>query len=176
VSTAATIDDPRLTTRLGSIALVNPIICGSGEHVMTASGIRAALRAGVAGVVAKSINESADAARQLNGADYAQLAPDGTLREWRVPGDPALLGNSLFCRSGLAGYPPGDWFSMIATLDREAAAASRFVAASIVLASDQAACDLASLAAGSEVRILELNIGAPHGAEARAGAITVHHR
>ncbi|MGH7044579.1 MAG: hypothetical protein ACREFY_20940, partial [Acetobacteraceae bacterium] len=66
----------RLAIRIGTLALPNPLICGSGEPVMTASGIRAALAAGVAGVIAKSVNERAEGAAQLDGADYAFLAPD----------------------------------------------------------------------------------------------------
>src|ERR1019366_5518792 len=39
----------RLTTRIGRLTLRNPVICGSGEPVMTEAGIRAALAAGAAG-------------------------------------------------------------------------------------------------------------------------------
>ena len=56
----------RLTTRIGALSLANPVICASGEPVMTEAGIRAALRAGVAGVIAKSVNEQPAAARQLD--------------------------------------------------------------------------------------------------------------
>jgi dihydroorotate dehydrogenase len=47
----------RLTTVIGGLTLPNPVICGSGEPVMTEAGIRAALAAGAAGVIAKSVNE-----------------------------------------------------------------------------------------------------------------------
>jgi hypothetical protein len=36
----------RLATTIGGLRLPNPVICGSGEPVMTEAGIRAALRAG----------------------------------------------------------------------------------------------------------------------------------
>ena len=72
-----------LATRVGGLRLINPVICGSGEPVMTEAGIRAALRAGAAGVIAKSVNERPEAAVQLDIADYA----------WE--------GESLLCRSGL---------------------------------------------------------------------------
>ena len=67
----------RLATKIGHLTLPNPVICGSGEPVMTESGIRAALRAGAAGVIAKSVNEQPAAARQLDHADYAQLDASG---------------------------------------------------------------------------------------------------
>ena len=35
----------RLATRIGGLTLRNPVICASGEPVMTEAGIRAALRA-----------------------------------------------------------------------------------------------------------------------------------
>ena len=48
----------RLATSVGTFHLVNPVICGAGEPVMTEAGIRAALHAGAAGVIAKSVNEN----------------------------------------------------------------------------------------------------------------------
>ena len=53
----------RLATTIGRLALPNPVICGSGEPVMTKAGIRAALHAGAASVIAKSVNERPEAVR-----------------------------------------------------------------------------------------------------------------
>jgi len=50
---------------VGAIDLKSPLICGSGEHLMYAQGIRHALAAGAAAVVSKSTNESEAARRQL---------------------------------------------------------------------------------------------------------------
>lgn len=144
----------RLATRVGRLALPNPVICASGEPVMTESGIRAALRAGAAGVIAKSVNEQPGAARQLDRADYAWL-PDG----------------SLFNRSGLAQRDPAEWFADLARIDRDAAREARFVAASIVLASPDGAEALARTARSAGLRVFELNVGAPHASEATPGAI-----
>lgn len=152
----------RLATTIGRLALPNPVICGSGEPVMTESGIRAALRAGVAGVIAKSVNERPDAARQLDRADYAQLD------EW---GAPAAHGVSIFCRSGLAQREPAAWFAAIARIDRDAAREDRFVAGSIVLAGADGAVELAQTARRAGLRVFELNVGAPHASEATPGAI-----
>jgi dihydroorotate dehydrogenase len=143
--------------------LPNPVICGSGEPVMTESGIRAALRAGVAGVIAKSVNEQPAAARQLDRADYTQLDAAGA---------PATHGVSIFCRSGLAQRDPAEWFAAIARIDRDAAREDRFVAASIVLASADGAEELARMARRAGLRVFELNVGAPHASEAAAGVIS----
>ncbi len=89
-------DDPRLRVWLGRLTLLNPVICSSGEPVMTESGIRAALAAGAAGVIAKSVNEQPAAARQLDHADYAWLDRD----HGRI--DHADPRGALFCRSGLS--------------------------------------------------------------------------
>src|SRR5262249_32479486 len=62
-----------LRVAVGRIELKNPVIAGSGEYSMTPGGIRAALAAGAAAVVAKSTNESAAAKAQLDGTDYALL-------------------------------------------------------------------------------------------------------
>ena len=144
----------RLATRVGRLALPNPVICASGEPVMTEAGIRAALRAGAAGVIAKSVNEQPGAARQLDRADYAWLN-DG----------------SLFNRSGLAQRDAAEWFAAIARIDRDASRQGRFVAASIVLASPDGAESLARIAHAAGLRVFELNVGAPHASEAAAGAI-----
>jgi dihydroorotate dehydrogenase (NAD+) catalytic subunit len=153
----------RIATRIGSLELPNPLICGSGEPMLTEAGIRAALATGVAGVVAKSVNEQPAAARQLDHADYAFLAPDHR---------PVETGASLFCRSGLAERDPSEWFGAIAAIDRAARLTNRFVAASIVLATSDGAERLARAAGDAGVRVLELNVGAPHAAEATPGAIT----
>jgi len=144
----------RLATRVGRLALPNPVICASGEPVMTEAGIRAALRAGAAGVIAKSVNEQPGAARQLDRADYAWLA-DG----------------SLFNRSGLAQRNPTEWFAALARIDRDASRENRFVAASIVLATPDGAEALARSARTAGLRVFELNVGAPHTSEASPGAI-----
>ncbi len=155
----------RLRTRVGALELPNPLICGSGEPVMTEAGIRAALAAGVAGVIAKSVNETAAARSQLDRADYARTGADGTAMAWDGTGP------GLFCRSGLIQREAADWFACLARIDAEAARAGRFVAASIVLASHDGAEHIAGLARAAGLRVFELNVGAPHAAEAAPGAI-----
>lgn len=152
----------RLATTIGGLTLPNPVICGSGEPVMTEAGIRAALRAGAAGIIAKSVNEQPAAASQLDRADYAQLDAAGA---------PVEHGVSIFCRSGLAQRDPADWFAAIAGIDRDAARDGRFVAASVVLAGADGAVDLADMARRSGLRVFEVNVGAPHASEASPGAI-----
>jgi len=152
----------RLTTAIGGLTLPNPVICGSGEPVMTEAGIRAALHAGAAGVIAKSVNENPAGGRQLDKADYVFL--DGM-------GAPAGQGVSLFNRSGLSQRDAADWFAAIAAIDRDVARDGRFVAASIVYASAEGAVAIAGLARSAGLRVFELNVGAPHAAEAAPGAI-----
>jgi hypothetical protein len=66
---------------------------------MTAAGIRAALAASAAGMIAKSVNEHKAAAQQLDQADYTLLALSGVPLSWRNRNPHSA---SLFCRSGLA--------------------------------------------------------------------------
>ena len=153
----------RLATRIGALALPNPLICGAGEPVLTEAGIRAALHAGAAGVIGKSVNERPEGAVQLEAADYTFLSAAHC---------PAGAGPSLLNRSGLAPYPPEDWFATLAALDAEAARTGRFVAASLVLAGEAGAVRIAGLARAAGLRVFELNVGAPHAGEAAAGAIT----
>jgi dihydroorotate dehydrogenase (NAD+) catalytic subunit len=153
----------RLATTIGSFPLRNPVICGSGEPVMTESGIQAALRAGAAGVIAKSVNEHPAGGRQLDRADYVRLDASGTPTTGQ--------GTSLFNRSGLTQRDTADWFAAIAALDRKAQHDGKFVAASIVYAAPQGAVAIASMARQAGLRVFELNVGAPHASEAAAGAI-----
>ncbi len=153
----------RLATTIGGMRLRNPVICASGEPVMTEAGIRAALRAGAAGVIAKSVNERPEAAAQLDRADYVELDAAGV---------PAAHGVSLFNRSGLAQRDASEWFAAIAAIDQEAALDGQFVAASIVLAGADGAVVLAAMARRVGLRVFELNVGAPHASEATPGAIT----
>jgi dihydroorotate dehydrogenase len=158
-------DNSRLKVQLGRLTLSNPLICGSGEPVMTEAGIRAALNAGVAGVVAKSVNEQAAAAQQLDHADYCWIDPYG-----KAAGKPDRLG-SLFCRSGLSKRGYEEWFRAVAAIDRDAGKQGQFVAASIVLGSAEGALELARLARRVGIRLFEFNVGAPHALEAQAGVI-----
>jgi len=155
----------RLSIRVGSLQLRNPVICGSGEPVMTEAGIRAALAAGAGSVIAKSVNEQESAARQLDRADYALLDAKGSSTPWNKSAV------SLFCRSGLAQREVKEWFSSIARLDGEAQRSGGFVAASVVLASHEGAEKIAGLARSARLRLIELNVGAPHASEAMPGAI-----
>jgi dihydroorotate dehydrogenase (NAD+) catalytic subunit len=148
----------RLTTRIGSLILPNSVIRGSGEPVMTEAGIRAALAAGAAGVIARSVNEHPEAARQLDLADYATIDIGGA--------------RSLFNRSGLTFRETGEWFRAIAAIDKEAARTGRFVAASIVFAGVEGAVSIAAMARNAGLRVFELNVGGPHASEASPGAIT----
>jgi dihydroorotate dehydrogenase (NAD+) catalytic subunit len=153
----------RLGTSVGSFSLVNPVICGSGEPVMTEAGIRAALRAGAAGVIAKSVNENPAGGRQLDRADYVRLDASG------VPTDGP--GVSLFNRSGLSQRATEEWFAAIAAIDRAVRADGKFVAASIVYAGADGAVSIAAAARAAGLRVFELNVGAPHASEAAPGAI-----
>jgi dihydroorotate dehydrogenase (NAD+) catalytic subunit len=153
----------RLSTTIGGFTLVNPVICGSGEPVMTEAGIRAALRAGAAGVIAKSVNEHPAAARQLDRADYVRLDANG------VP--TTGQGVSLFNRSGLTQRDTAEWFAAIAAIDQQVRAEGKFVAASIVYAGPEGAVSIAAQVRAAGLRVFELNVGAPHASEASPGAI-----
>ena len=161
---------PDLAVRLGAVTLKNPLICGAGEHTMSAAGIAAALAAGAGAVIAKSANESEAARRQLDGTDYALLDAEWNRLDWNfAPPREA----SLFCRSGLAQQAFPAWLEMVARLDRAARAEESFVVASLILADLERCAAMAQEVEAAGLRILELNIGAPHGGEAAPGAIVL---
>jgi len=159
---------PDMSIRIGGITLANPVIIGSGDHVMTEGALRAALASGAGAVVAKSINESAAAKLQLDGSDHVLLDSRWNRLPWdfNPPADAMVFG-----RSGLHQAASADWIDIVARLDREAATSGRYVIGSIILADLDVACDLARAMQEAGIRVLELNIGAPHGDEAVPGAI-----
>jgi dihydroorotate dehydrogenase len=159
---------PDLSVRLGRVTLKNPVIIGAGDHVMTPGGLAAAVASGAGAVVAKSINESLAAKRQLDGSDHVLLDSRWNRLPWDFdpPADAMLFG-----RSGLHQMDSAEWIEEVARQDRAAARQGGYVVASIILAELDAACELARQVEAAGIRILELNIGAPHGDEAAPNAI-----
>ena len=159
-----------LQTTIGSLRLKNPVICGSGEHTMTASGIRAALAAGAGAVVAKSVNESEAARRQLDKTDYALLDSAWNRLPWDFHPPPDA---QLFCRSGLYQGTFDQWLDLIIALDREAIRNDSFVVPSVILSDLEQCVRHVTRIAEAGLRLVEVNIGAPHADEAARGAIVL---
>jgi dihydroorotate dehydrogenase len=134
---------------------------------MTKVGIKAALDAGAGAVVAKSVNESPQAAQQLDTADYVLLD-----QHWNpVPWDAADRYASLFCRSGLAQTPLQEWVRLLAEMDAYARTKDAYVVGSITVADPGPAAKIAAAMEEAGLRWIELNLSAPHGREAARGAI-----
>jgi dihydroorotate dehydrogenase len=154
-----------LRVAVGALELRNPVICASGEHVMTEAGIRAALDAGAAVVVAKSVNESQAARDQLGQTAYLRAGNHWEALPWQG------AGGSILCRSGLQPRGCDDWIAAVAALDREAATRDAYVAASVILAGLDAAVALARDIEAAGIRLLEFNVGTPYGDEATHGGV-----
>jgi dihydropyrimidine dehydrogenase (NAD+) subunit PreA/dihydroorotate dehydrogenase (NAD+) catalytic subunit len=154
-----------LSIELRKIQLKNPVICASSEITMSAEGIRAAIDAGAAAVVAKSVNESPAAAAQLDKADYMLLDDDFRPVAWTSPD---RLKASLFCRSGLAKTPLDEYLPMLADLDRYAQSKQGYVVGSITVAAANPAAEIAARMQQAGLRWIELNLSAPHGRESGA--------
>jgi dihydroorotate dehydrogenase len=148
---------------VGGMAAANPVWVGSSELTMTLEGITACVDAGAGAVVAKSVNESAAARRQLDIADYAFVSGD---RGVRTPGS-AYLGDGLLNRSGLAQVDLDQWLSVLADAVSYGRPRGCPVVGSITLG-DPAAAARIGRSMATVVPAVELNIGAPHGREARA--------
>lgn len=158
----------RLESRVGALALKNPVICGAGEHTMTGDAIRAALRHGAGAVVAKSTNESQPAKDQLDRTDYALLDQHWNPVKWHEADSQDA---TLFCRSGLLQRSFDGWIDELAGLDREARASNSYVIPSLILSDLEQCARFATQIEQAGLRVLEVNIGAPHGDEAAQGAI-----
>jgi dihydroorotate dehydrogenase len=148
---------------VGGLVTANPVWAGSSELTMTRDGLIACVDAGAGAVVAKSVNESAAARRQLDIADYAFVGGDGRVRHAGA----ARRGDGLLNRSGLARVDLGDWLAVLAAGAEHGAVRGCPVIGSITLGDAGAAARIGHAMAGV-VPAVELNIGAPHAREARA--------
>ncbi|MYW93828.1 hypothetical protein G3I59_25260 [Amycolatopsis rubida] len=147
---------------VGGLAAANPVWVGSSELTMTLDGLIACIDAGAGAVVAKSVNESAAARRQLDIADYAFVSPDGDVRA-----GPPERRDGLLNRSGLAQVELAGWLETLAAAVAHGAPRGCPVLGSITLG-DPAEAARIGRAMTAAVPAVELNIGAPHGREARA--------
>ena len=159
-----------LQTVIGKVVLKNPVICGSGEHTMDETGIRAAIASGAGAVVAKSINESQAARSQLDKTDYLMLDQQWGALPWdfKAPRDA-----TVFCRSGLIQQEFAPWMRQLIELDREAGRVGSYVIPSLILSGIEQCVAYAQSIEAMGFRALEVNIGAPHGDEAAKGAIVL---
>ncbi|HEX2088356.1 MAG TPA: tRNA-dihydrouridine synthase [Actinomycetota bacterium] len=159
--------DAGLSVTVGPLHLKNPVMAGSGEATMDRDGIRAAVDAGAAAVVAKSTNESGVAAEQLAAAEYVLLDD-----RWEpLPWGPAPRSATLFNRSGLPSVDFDQWAELLADLDRHAQRMNSYVVPSLIVSDPGEAARRAKDFEAAGLRWLELNVGAPHAQEAVAGAI-----
>ena len=156
-----------LSVRVAGLELKNPVVAGSGEATMDGDAIRAAVDAGAAAVVAKSTNESEAAKRQLRDAEYVLLDERFEVLEW----GPAPRTASLFCRSGLVDEPWERWLETLVEADAYARARDAYVVPSLIVAEAEQAVRMAREVEQAGLRSLEVNVAAPHAAEAAAGAI-----
>lgn len=156
-----------LSVEVAGLRLKNPVIAGSGEATMSLGGLRAAIGAGAGAVVAKSTNESTQARRQLEVAEYVLLDLDWNVLPW----GPAPRQASLLCRSGLAPQPFDEWLSILAQADQDAAEVDAYVVASLIVAELDQAVSHAQQIQDAGLRWLELNVAPPYRGETPAGAI-----
>jgi len=157
--------DLRIT--VAGLELRNPVVAGSGEATATPDGIQACLDAGAAAVVAKSTNESEAAKAQLRASEYVVL--DDELRPRPLGTGRSARGDSLFNRSGLLDEPFEEWVQTLARAD--AAAGDAYVVPSLIVSGVDEAVVMAQAFERAGLRWLELNVAAPHAAEAAPSAI-----
>lgn len=160
----------RSQVRLGGVLLKNPVLAGSGEHLIEAAGIRSALDAGAACVFMKSTNESQAAREQLDRADYTLLDSEWRQLPWNFSPPPDA---SLYCRSGLAPQPFDEWLDLMAETDRLARDRNAYVVPSLIPADPEIGLEFARRMEAAGARILELNVAASHADEAAKGALTL---
>ena len=159
----------RLDTTIGRVALKNPLIAGSAEHMIEADGVRRALKAGAGAVVVKSVNESEAARDQLQRAEYIVLNERWEPIPW---GADAPAHAYIACRSGLTPQSFDAWLDQTATLDREARAYDSFAVASVILANLDNTVAMAKQIEQAGIRVLELNIGTPYASQAKGAVST----
>jgi len=149
---------------VGRIALKNPLIAGSAEHLIEADGVRRALRSGVGAVVVKSTNESERGRDQLQRAEYMLLDHNWRELPWTREAPATAF---IACRSGLTPQSFEAWLEQTAGLDREAKAMDAYAIASLIVADAERAVEMARQVEQAGLRVLELNIGTPYASQAQ---------
>lgn len=159
----------RLRCSVGRVELKNPLIAAAAEHMIDATGVDMAIRAGAGAVVVKSTNESEAARDQLQRAEYVALGQD-----WRpVPwGADAPDDVTVASRSGLTPQSFPQWLEQTVTLDRTARGHDCTIVASLILADLDQAVAMARQVEQAGLRVLEFNIGTPYASQAAKGAVT----
>jgi len=158
-----------LNTTIGRVALKNPLIAGSAEHLIEADGVRRALKAGAGAVVVKSVNESEAARDQLQRAEYMVLN-----ERWEpIPWGPDAPAHAyVACRSGLTPQSFDAWLEQTVALDREAKSYDSYAVASVILANLDHTIAMAKQIEQAGIRVLELNIGTPYASQAKGAVST----
>lgn len=159
----------RLHCRIGALELKNPLIAAAGEHMIDASGVERAIRAGAGAVVVKSTNESQAAKDQLLRAEYMAFGPDWRPTAW---GADAPADVTLASRSGLTPQSFDHWLSQAVELDKLARQHDCLLVASLILADLDQAEELARQVEQAGLRALEFNIGTPYASQAAKGAVS----
>ena len=158
----------RLHTRVGRLALKNPVIAAAGEHLIDAAGIRSAILAGAGAVVGKSTNESQAAKDQLARAEYTVLGRDWQPAAW---GTDAPEAATVLTRSGLTPLGFDAWLEQCVAMDRFGATNDCLYVPSLILASLEPALAMARQVQEAGLRVLEFNIGTPYARQAAVGAV-----
>jgi dihydroorotate dehydrogenase len=158
-----------LATQIGTVTLKNPVIAGSGEHLIEGEGVRRAMRAGAGAVVVKSTNESQAARDQLQRAEYLVLDESWRPTAW---GPSAPRAATIACRSGLTPQSFDTWLDQTLALDREARTYDSYAVASLILAELEPAVAMARQVEAAGLRVLEFNIGTPYASQAARGAVS----
>ncbi|MEQ3548978.1 hypothetical protein WIS52_00730 [Pseudonocardia nematodicida] len=158
--------DPRLATDIGGVRFANPVWVGASELTMTVEGMVRCAAAGAGAVVAKSVNESEAARRQLAVADYAFV--DDARRHVDTPR--AAPDSALLNRSGLGRHDPDAWVEMLSVARPRMEQHGSVLVGSVVVGDLDAAPGVVR-SIGAVTDHVELNVGAPHGREVRTGAV-----
>ncbi|WP_137929108.1 beta/alpha barrel domain-containing protein [Mesorhizobium comanense] len=159
----------RLRCSVGRVELKNPLIAAAAEHMIDASGVDAAIRAGAGAVVVKSTNESEAARDQLQRAEYVALGSDWRPVSW---GAAAPDDVTIASRSGLTPQSFPQWLDQTSAADRKARAHDCVLVASLILADLDHAVTMARQVEQAGLRVLEFNIGTPYASQAAKGAVT----
>lgn len=159
-------DTDLLRTTISGTVFSNPVWVGSSELSMTEEGIALLAEAGAGAIVAKSVNESPEAHRNLSRAQYMFL------RDGRIPQtSPTGLDSALLNRSGLASEDLHGWCSMLASARTACDSNSSVLIGSLTLG-DPAEAPRIVGELSEAVSHVEVNVGAPHAREISSGSIT----
>ncbi|MBI2304904.1 MAG: tRNA-dihydrouridine synthase [Chloroflexi bacterium] len=146
-----------LRVNFAGLEFKNPIIVASAEPTNSVAHIKSCVDAGAGGVIVKTLTDSQAMMTLTQHSRYAILNERGELCQGRIP-----RSYTFYSRSGFIPEPWHEWRPKLAEAQAYAQERGAQVIGSVGALEPEAWPEIAAMAEGAGLKMLELNFGCPH--------------